>query len=190
MSSILVPLVAGLLVLASGMARAEMSPLSVDEMDQIQGQAGVSFEWDLRINADASGNPLAICTSDPVACRIALEYENRAGEWVVFKQFTGRFYWPRFNLDAFTSPAANTGVGDASRFTTLPYSKPHLQITFPEPLQIYNFKMAKISIEYGATGYSNDATDTRTFLGMGIANAIASQPGTMTFEGIMTVWGF
>lgn len=182
---------AALAMLVPGLAVAELSPLTTEEMDTIRGQDGVSFEWDLRINADATGTPLAICTGvDRTACRIALEYENRTDEWVVFKGFSGRFYWSRFNLDAFTSPASNTGVGDASRFTTQPYSKPHLSITFPEPLEIYNFQMAKVAIEYGATGYAADGGDSRTFLGMAISNSIAGQPGTMTFEGEMTVWGF
>lgn len=172
-------------------ARADMSPLSADEMDAISGQAGVSFEWDLRINADATGTPLALCGgADRTACRIALEWENRTGEWVVFKGFSGRFYWSRFNLDAFTSPAGNSGVGDTARFSVLPYSKPHLLVTFPEPLEIYNFQMAKVAIEYGATAYAADPTDLNTFLGMAISNSVAGQPGTMTFEGQMTVWGY
>lgn len=177
--------------LFSAQACAELSPLSSGEMEAVSGQDGVSFEWDLRINADATGTPLAICTgADRTACRIALEYENRSGEWVVFKGFSGRFYWSRFNLDAFTSPASGTGVGDLARFTVSPYSKPHLSVTFPEPLEIYNFQMAKVSIEYGATGYAADPADLNTFLGMGISNSVAGQPGTMTFEGQMTVWGF
>lgn len=179
------------LLLAAAPVRAELKQLSAEELEAVVGQEGVSFEWDLRINADATGAPLALCSgADRTACRIALEYQNRPNEWVVFKGFSGRFYWSRFNLDAFTSPAANSGVGDVTRFTTLPYSKPHLSVTFPEPLQIYNFQMAKVAIEYGATGYAADPTDVNTFLGMGIANSVAGQPGTMTFEGQMTVWGF
>lgn len=183
----------GVLVLLSAacVARAELAPLSAEELEGIAGQDGISFEWDLRINADATGTPLALCSgADRSACRIALEYENRSGEWVVFKGFSGRFYWSRFNLDAFTSPAANSGVGDTGRFTTLPYSKPHIMVTFPEPLEIYNFQMAKVAIEYGAAGYAADPGDLNTFLGMAISNSVAGQPGTMTFEGQMTVWGF
>lgn len=184
-------LVAATFLLSATAARADLSPLSADEMGAVSGQEGVSFEWDLRINADATGAPLAICTgADRTACRIALEYENRSGEWVVFKGFSGRFYWSRFNLDAFTAPASGTGVGDMSRFSVQPYSKPHLSITFPEPLEIYNFQMAKVAIEYGATGYAEDPGDTRTFMGLAIGNSVAGQPGTMTFEGQMTVWGF
>lgn len=187
--------IGGLLLVQASVAHAELAPLSHEELGDVIGRDGISFEWDLRINADANGTPDPVLCggADRSACRIALEYENRAGEWVVFKGFSGRFYWSRFNLDAFTAPAVNSGVGDASRFSIQPYSKPHLSITFPEPLEIYNFRMAKIAIEYNASGvpgYSADPLDSKTFLGLAINNSIAGQPGTMTFEGQMTVWGF
>lgn len=176
-----------------------MELLSSEELQAVDGRDGVSFEWDLRINADEDGTPLSFCTgANRTACRIALEYENRDGEWVVFKGFSGRFYWSRFNLDAFTAPASTSGYGDMTRFTVEPYGKPHLEVTFVDPLEIYNFRMSKVSIEYdlngspapGQFGYEQDPTDLNTFLGLAISNSVANQPGTMTFEGRMTIWGF
>lgn len=185
-------LLCGVMAWGAVEAQAELAPLSHEELAHVTGQDGVSFEWDLRINADENGTPdPALCGgANRTACRIALEYQNRANEWVVFKGFSGRFYWSRFNLDAYTSPAVGSGVGDVSRFSVLPYSKPHLSVTFPDPLEIYNFRMAKVAIEYGANGYELDPTDSRTFLGLAINNSVAGQPGTMTFEGQMTVWGY
>lgn len=184
-------LVSLLLALLASAAHA-LQPLSLDEMQSVQGQDGVSFEWDLRINADVNGTPLSMCTNgvDQTACRIALEYENRDDEWVVFKGFYGRFYWSRFNIDALTAPQADSGYGDATRFTTQPYGKPHLEVRFVDPLEIYNFRMSRVAIEYGPTGYAADPTDQNTFLGLAIGNSVAGQPGTMTFDGRMTIWGF
>lgn len=181
---------------AASVAHAEltdgMEELSLDEMGVIVGAEGISFEWDQRYNANADGTiDTTMCpASDRTQCRLALQYANRSGEWTVFKGYHGRLYWSRIDIDAFVAPASATSVGDASRFAVQPYGRPHLQLTFPEPLQIYRFSIEGMAVEYGATGYNNDPTDANSFLGLVVHNSIASQPGTINYEGRVTLFGF
>lgn len=191
-------LLAGLL---PGLAAAEMAELSADEMGTVTGQEGISFEWDLRINADANGNSLCPGTLTNVECRMAIKFANReesGGEWLVFKQFSGRLNFTRFNLDADTSPAGASPYADTSRFEAYgggvvsPYNKPRLLMTFPEPLEIYNFRIGGMSIEYGngAGGTGFLAPSERSFIGLAINNSIANQPATLALEGNVLIFGF
>ena len=178
-----------LLLLLCGFARAEMQALSTDEMGNVTGREGIAFEWDLRINADANGVPLA---SLPLTQRrLALQLANRPNEWVVFKGFTGRINFPTFNLDAYVLPVGPTVHADVARFgLDNPYGRPAMIMSFPDAIEFYNFTIGAVSVEYGATGYLNDPTDSRSFLGLRLGNSIPGQPGLLTAEGQATIYGF
>lgn len=193
--------------LLSASAQAELLALTSEEMTAVTAQDGVSFEWDLRINSDAAGNlNTTLCPpADRTQCRIAMKFANRedlGGEWLVFKGFSGRLYFPRFNLDSGTSSASPTAYANvAGRFvnglgvTVSPYNKPRLVLTFPEDLQIYNFKIEQMAIEYGSgltagTGFRADPTDSRSFIGLAINNSIGGQPATVHMDGSLLIFGF
>lgn len=197
-------------VMGIGVANADMVALDADELTDISAQDGISFEWDLRINADATGNlDTALCPpANRVQCRIAINWANRgtgaSTEWVVWKGFSGRIYMPRFNLSSFRSPASGTpyaSVGAGGRFVNgfgvpvSPYSKPGLSLTFPEDIQLFQYKIAAMGIEYGdgltaGSGFQADPTDAKSFLGIQITNSIAGQPGVLKVEGAITIFGF
>lgn len=191
-----------LAVCLNGPALAEMQPLGDTEMSGVTGKEGVAFEWDLRINSDANGDPLG--SIPKVERRLALKLAERdesGGEWIVFKNISGRINFPRFTLDAFVSPNAPTGRADASRFVSgaganvSPYNQPNLLMTFPEDIEIHNLTIGGMAVEYGTglsagTGFLADPTDTRSFMGLAIGNSQAGQPATISAEGQMTIFGF
>lgn len=205
-----------LLALLAAECRA-LSPLSSEEMTSVVAQDGISFEWDLRINSDIAGNiDTTICPAgNRVQCRLAMKFAGRedlGGEWLVLKGYSGRFYFPRFNLNAGTSPAGATAYGGdwTTRFVpsgggapVSPYNKPNLLLTFPEDIQIFNFRIAGMAIEYGAgtitgttaglpsgNGFLADPTDSRSFIGLAISNSVAGQPATVRVDGTMSIFGF
>lgn len=192
--------------LYAGFAVAEMVPLENAEMESVVGREGIAFEWDLRINADENGNPLA--SLPLVERRIAIQYANRADEWLVFKNVYGRINFPNFTLDATTSSLSPTPYPDTARFVSglgvpvSPYGQPNLLITFPEAIEFYNVTIGGLAVEYGAvpatvdpnsppnTGFFADPTDANSFIALKIGNSIPGQPGTLNAEGSLTVFGF
>lgn len=187
-------------------AMAEMTPLDNHELEDVVAREGIAFEWDLRINADEDGNPLASLAL--YERRIALQFANRDDEWLVLKNIYGRINFPNFTMDAITSSLSPSAYADTSRFVNQlgvpvsPYGKPNILITFPEAIEFYNVTVSGMAVEYGAvpatvnplappnSGFFADQTDANSFLGLRIGNSIAGQPGTLLAEGDLTVFGF
>ncbi len=119
--------------LLSGSTQAELLALNNAELGQVSAQDGVAIGLDWRLNADANGTPLTLCT-DPASyreCRIAWSFNNRGTDdvdkkWLVLKGFSGALKIPYLSLDASTVtyttdggssktiPAALLGFGDAN----------------------------------------------------------------------------
>lgn len=121
------------LLLLCPLATADLALLSPEEMDAVSGRDGVAIGLDLRLNADANGNPLPLCTTAATyrECRVAWAFSNRGSDdvdkkWLVLKGFTGTLKIPYLSLDAGTVtyttdaaasktiPAAVLGFGDAN----------------------------------------------------------------------------
>ena len=177
-----------------------MVEMTGDELDQVSAQAGIAFEWDLRVNANENGSP---DVSLPlIERRLALNIAARPGEWLVFKGFTGRLYMPTFFLDSGRSSVSPTGKGDASRFIdglgspVTPYDQPNLIMQFPDEIEIWNLRIAGMSIERDNTpipatpGYLQDPTDSKSFLGLAITNSVPGFPATIKVEGAVRLFGF
>ena len=193
-------------LLTAPLAVAEMVPLENAEMEGVVAREGIAFEWDLRINADENGNALA--TVPLVERRIAIQFANRTDEWLVFKNVHGRINFPNFTLDSITSSLSPTPYPDTARFVdglgvpVSPYGKPNVLITFPEPIEFYNVTIGGLAVEYGSvpatvdpnsppnSGFFADQTDANSFIALKIGNSIAGQPGTLSAEGNLTVFGF
>ena len=124
------------LLLLAPFAHAELQPVDEQALAKVSGQGGIAMEFELRANADASGNAIGTgCGaaspnySDGVAedCRLALNFNNRPDEWVVLKDFYGVLRFPTVYLDAActsgtltagvcTGGATTTNYDDMSRF--------------------------------------------------------------------------
>lgn len=180
------------MLLANGAVALEA--MSSAEMGRVTGQDGIAFSWDLRINALEDGSP------DPAVPeqerRLALSLANRPNEWLVFKNISGRIYFPTFNLDANVLPVSPSPYADTTRFvsgtgaTVTPYGRPSLLLAFPEPIEFWNVEIGGMAVEYGTTGYFNDPNTTASFLSLGLNNSISGQPATLSIEGRTTIFGF
>ena len=118
------------LVLFAGAAHGTgMQALDDAEMSDLTGQEGISVRLELLINADSNGDPLTAaspdsyidCSAASDPCRYALEFEGRAGKWLVFKGYSGILRINDLRLDAQTSmgalsPVSNTAYFNASKF--------------------------------------------------------------------------
>ena len=190
-------------------AVAGMSELSEREMGGVVAQDGIAFEWDLRINADEEGMPLPGLSN--VEKRLALKLAGRdalGGEWLVWKGFSGRIYFPTFNLDAENLPFFASPFADTDRFVTAtgfradPYGAQAAVLSYPEVIELWNVKIGGMSLEYGdvpATvdpanppdvGFLADPGDSRSFIGLAIGNSFAGQPGTLSIEGQLSISAF
>ncbi|MFN3713099.1 MAG: hypothetical protein ACK4SX_05525 [Alcanivoracaceae bacterium] len=193
-------LLVGSCLLFQTQAAVALTEMSGDEMGGVTGHAGIAFEWDLRINAGADGTPDA--TLPLVQRRLALNIAERPGEWLVFKGFSGRIYFPTFYLDAGRSGVSPTIYADTSRFVdglgspVSPYDQPNLLLRFPEEIEFWNFRIAGMAIERDNTpiaatpGFLQDPTDSKSFIGLAITNSIPGFPATLKVEGTVRLFGF
>lgn len=177
-----------------------MVEITEQGLGEVTAQAGIAFEWDLHINANEDGSP--DLSLPLVERRLALNIAERPGEWLVFKGFTGRLYMPTFYLDAGRSEVSPTAYADTTRFVdglgnpVTPYDQPNLIIQFPEPIEIWDLRIAGMAIEQDNTplaatpGYLQDPTDSKSFLGLAITNSIVGFPATVKVEGVVRLFGF
>lgn len=98
-----------------------MQALDDASLEEVTGQDGIAVALELRVNADAAGNPLASlsnCAGVGNPCRLALSFANRAGEWLVIKDWYGVINIDPIYLDAGvrSDAASNPAYFDASKF--------------------------------------------------------------------------
>lgn len=188
-------------------------------LSETTGQEGIGLQIELRINANAAGQPLTLpadltlaanptdyanCGSltnfSSTGCRLALQFANRldnGGEWLVAKNFYGRILWPLMYVDSGTTPATASPYVDLDRFkdkngTPLiasPNSIPYVSLSYPKEIEIWNMTIGGLSIEYGATGYLNNAGN-KSVGGIKISNSVPGLPATVNFQGSIGIYGF
>lgn len=113
------------LALFSGAAFAgSLTELSDADMGEVVAQDGIAVALELRVNADANGDPLSslsFCSGLSNPCRMALNFNNRTdlgGEWLVLKDWYGVMKIDPIFLDAGTlaNAGSNLALFDASKF--------------------------------------------------------------------------
>lgn len=133
---------------AGTFAPASESQLSDEEMGSVSGQEGVILDIYLRNNVTETFVPNCVAkVGTPNACRLALEFADRPGVYLMLKEFYGTLRLKEIRLDAYTFPAVNTAYRDDNRFKDLagtsclipgkalascnPASTPALKLTYP-----------------------------------------------------------
>lgn len=186
------------------------------DLAQTTGQEGIAMFAELRVNADTNGNPLTgsgMLVNNPSAftncgsltnfsstgCRMALKFANRnelGGEWLVLKNFYGTIKIPLMYIGASYTPASPTIYENLDRFKdengapllASPHGIAALQIEFPQDIEMWNVTIGGMGIEYGATGYLNNAKPS--FGGVKISNSTPNMPALITAQGRMSIYGF
>lgn len=198
-------------------AQAQMLEMDQDSLSQTTGQQGIGMELEMRINTtDSIGTPMAACNAGvangfnavgSTGCRLAMQFADRgtiaggAGdEWTVWKGYYGTIHIPSMYLNSSSNPTSASGYEDLSRFvnaagqTVSPYGKAVLQLTFPQDIQLWNFNITAISVDYGPTGYLNTTATSPVAnpaaIGIKMAGTGTNQPATLNVQGAVTVFGF
>lgn len=186
-----------------------LQELSNDEMAEVVGFKGVGLLLELNMNTDANGAPLASlssCAGNNNPCKLGILIANRSGgggEWLMLKDFFGRLFIDGLNVDGSFNPAAYTAYRDDNRFkndagTCLlaacdPRSLPALQLSFTgSPSAFENdvtigLEVGRMAIEYGATGFNNDANGS--FLGLRVRDT-AGATTSIDIDGKVRIYGF
>lgn len=107
-------ILAALLFLIPCLSFGDMLPMDNADLDAVTGQQGVAISLDWRLNADASGNVLPLCTGvNYKECRVGWAFNNRGiddcggncttnigKKWLMLKGFSGALYIPYLTVDA------------------------------------------------------------------------------------------
>ncbi|MDF3029884.1 MAG: putative signal peptide protein [Moraxellaceae bacterium] len=124
----------GMALVTGSSAQAELAALDNEALAQVSGMQGVAIGLDMRLNADAGGTPLPLCTAAATyrECRVSWSFSNRGSDdvdkkWLVLKGFTGAVLIPYLRVDASSItydpdgaattksiPAVLLGFGDAT----------------------------------------------------------------------------
>lgn len=197
-------------------ARADLQEMDADALARTTGQEGIALElrWDFNTKPDAAvkGTPNDACVLNinavgSTGCRLAMQFANRgtiagstADEWTVWKGYYGTIIIPSLYLDAGVTPAGSSGYEDLGRFTNAfgasisPYGRAVLNLTFPQDIEIWNFNITAISVEYGPTGYLNTTATApaanKGAIGLKMAGSGTNQPATLNVQGAVSIFGF
>lgn len=117
-------------------AGAGLQALSDADMAAVDAKAGIAIDLDFRINALANGDPIACPTvGSATSCRLALNFAERNGMWIVMKNYRGIIRLSNIWMDAANLP--NAWTVQTTNGTVLnpalggydPRNKPALQLT-------------------------------------------------------------
>lgn len=198
------------LVLLSGIARA-MQPMDELDMSEVTGGEGVIFDIALLNNVDEARNPIN-CEGLLNPCRFGLEFAEREGIWLMFKELYGSLVLTDMRVDVGFLPGVASGYGDPDRFRGEdgsclisdcdPRDTPALLITYPENKGVGEyedmrtfFNIGRAALEYddtvsGVPGYQRDVA-TGSFLGYRISDSSGpNAEARVRFRGTGYVFGF
>jgi hypothetical protein len=187
-----------------------MKPLDDDSMAAIDGRSGIQLTLRLRNNVSDTGAPIG-CSGTPNPCRFGLEFADRAGIWLMMKDYYGSFSINDIRLEGTTLPAVYTGYQDSTRFlandlsTCLiagcdPRGQQALNIFYPgnKGAGVYNdltffVNVGRVALEFddGATpGFQRDAATGSVFGFRAADSAALNAPNRARIEGNAYVYGF
>jgi hypothetical protein len=188
----------------------ELVPLSDDAMSDIDGGEGIALNVDFVINAYLDKDTDTIteipCPAGVPDCRLALEFNDMDGAWLVLKDYYGAFSLNRVWLDANRTPSTASGYCDAacqSRFAPGfdANDRPVVQLSYDHSdiglaAAYYGdgnlfYEISRITAEFGSNGY---LTDNVSGAALGVRVSDSSAPGTASaqvrFDGRMQLYGF
>lgn len=120
----LTALLMAMLLAVPALASLPTEELADAELATMTGREGIALDLELRLNADTNGVPLASlssCTGNLNPCRLGLEFQGRAGKWLMMKDFYGVLKINELLLNGAYTPAAGPAVYfDPLRFASTP----------------------------------------------------------------------
>lgn len=202
------------LTLLVPLAASALEPLTDPQLGKVDGGEGIAVNLELLINAERVGagvTPVA-CPDGGVHpngapdCRLALQFNDRPGTWLVLKNYYGLFSLNRVWLDSERTPASASGFCDAACLARFPAdfdanNRPVVQLSYDHSNLAANaafygdgelfLNIDRISAEFGPTGYLlNDVSGSA--LGVRIADEAngTNGPARLRFDGQMQMYGY
>lgn len=215
MSPRLTALLALTLSVTCAAADTGMTALNEAELSSVSGQEGVMISLNFRnnLNADNSPKGCTVVDNTPNPCRLGFEFANRAGTWLMLKEFYGTFQIKEIRMDAGTLPAA-TSYANPDRFKDgagvciiagcNPSGKPTVIFSYPgaDARGTYDDFLSFLNIgrvwlendtdvePAGTRGFQRDTTPN-SMLGVRMSDSSAlNAPAKMRFRGTGYVYGF
>lgn len=205
-----------------------LEPVEDSELSDISGRSGIALDFELEWNYDSEivdslttpQNEMALCSADPLSnteCRLALNFNNREGEWAVLKGVYGVLKLNNVYVDA-AQPNDTSGYQDFDRFKDgdgnclLSQGCTVAGINSLNAMQLsfgsggaptlddkdieFGFTITSIGVEYGETGYLDN--DNTGFAGVKFGDVGAgsdfavygNSPATADVDGRIYVSGF
>lgn len=185
-----------MLASCSAMAWASSGPFNLGEaelddsaLEDVTAQHGIVLNIYLRNNVTDTFVPMCpVALGTPNNCRLALEFADRPGIYMMLKEFYGTLQLNDIQMDAHTFPATTTAYADASRFqdstgaclipgktnpNCFPTSTPALKLFYPaaDVQNVYDdFKtltnIGRVWLEFdsgGTFGYNRDTSLNSSF---------------------------
>ncbi|MCH8541995.1 MAG: hypothetical protein LAT61_00365 [Alcanivorax sp.] len=214
-------MLAALSLAITSLAQAlNLEPLDDDDMAGISGREGVGVNFSFLINAELASDgqitPIACPgvgthSNGTPDCRLALQFNDMSDEaglkaWLVLKDYHGAFSINGVRFDSVRTSATPSSLCDAqcaARFPAgfSPDDKPALQLSYDHSdMQpgaahygdvLFYFSAARITAEFGDTGYLLDNT-SGSALGIRMADGPNAINGAaqMRFDGQLQMYGY
>jgi len=191
-----------------------LEPLDDGALAGVSGGEGIAVNVEFLINADRAGSTITpLSCPDGSAhpngapdCRLALQFNDRPGTWLVLKNYYGLFSLNRVWLDSEQTPATASGYCDAACQARFPSgfdanNRPVVQLSYDHSALAANaafygdgevfLNVDRISAEFGATGYLlNDVTGSALGLRVADGPGGANGPARLRFDGRMQMYGY
>lgn len=204
-------LIPALCLLASTSALSQgMTPISDEGLAAIDAQEGIALNVDFVVNAyldkdTGIATPIA-CPAGVPDCRLALEFNDMDGAWLILKDYYGAFSLNSVWMDANTTQSSASGLCDSDCQARFPggfnannrqvvqFSYDHSDIglgaAFYGDGDLF-YEIGRITAEFGSNGY---LTDNVTGSTLGVRISDSSDPGNaaaqIRFDGRMQLYGF
>ena len=198
----------------TGYAQPPLESLSDDAMAAVTARDGIAVDLEFRWNASWSGGAVSsiacpTAVQSPFGtpdCRLALQFNDRAGAWLVIKDYFGVLKLNDLLLDARVTPATPSGWCDADCQARAPAglvteSRPVLALSYGRSGisndsayygdAFFYLNASRITAEFGAQGYLADAISGST-IGLRMADGPdgINGPAQIRFDGQMQIFGY
>lgn len=159
--------------LTSLSVHAGVEPVADEELSGFTAQDGITLDLKFRANASANGVPysdpgLNNCAGVGNGCRLAIEFANRTGKWIVMKDYYFVLNYNNLRMTADVNRSTATAHVNLSRFQD---KNGNVLLASPNSLPVVAFSFDPVS------GYK----DVEMTLNMGRVSAeFDSGPGALT----------
>ena len=198
------------LMVSPALRAGDLTPMTDASLADISGGEGIALNVAFTVNAylDTTTDTVTAINCPPGVpdCRLALEFNDMDGAWLVLKDYYGAFSLNRVWLDAKRTPSVASGYCDSACQNRFPVGfsandRPVVQLSYDHSdiglnAAYYDdgnlfYEIGRITAEFGSTAYLTDDISGSV---LGVRVSDSSAPGTASaqvrFDGRMQLYGY